>query len=50
METYTSLAAFAQSFGVLYFMAIFAGVLAYAMWPKNGRRFDDAAHLPLRED
>jgi cytochrome c oxidase cbb3-type subunit IV len=50
MTTYTSLAGFAQSFGLLYFMAIFAAVLAYALWPRNSRRFEEAANLPLRED
>jgi cytochrome c oxidase cbb3-type subunit 4 len=50
MSTYTSLAGFAQSFGLIYFMAIFAGVLVYTFWPRNGKRFDDAASLPLRED
>jgi len=32
------------------FVAIFLGVLAYALRPGNGERFDDAARMPLRED
>ena len=48
--TYTALAQFAQTWGLLYFVLIFAGVLVYALWPANRRRFDDAANIPLRED
>jgi cytochrome c oxidase cbb3-type subunit IV len=32
------------------FLAIFVGVLVYAMWPANRKKFDDAARTPLRED
>ncbi|MCC0055041.1 MAG: cbb3-type cytochrome c oxidase subunit 3 [Rhodobiaceae bacterium] len=47
---YTALAHFAQTWGLLYFVLIFAGVLVYALWPANRRRFEDAANIPLRED
>ena len=30
--------------------AAFVGVIAYAAWPGNRRRFDEAARLPLDED
>jgi len=49
-ETYSAFAAFAQTWGLLYFIILFAIVLAYALWPKNRKRFDDAAQIPLRED
>ncbi|SDQ84828.1 cbb3-type cytochrome c oxidase subunit 3 [Pseudovibrio sp. Tun.PSC04-5.I4] len=49
-STYTFLANFAQTGGLLYFVVIFAGVLVYALWPSNKERFDDASHVPLRED
>ncbi|WP_417766770.1 cbb3-type cytochrome c oxidase subunit 3 [Stappia sp.] len=49
-ETYVAVAGFAQTWGLLYFVILFAGVLVYALWPKNAKRFDDAAHIPLRED
>ncbi|ADZ71632.1 cbb3-type cytochrome c oxidase subunit 3 [Polymorphum gilvum] len=49
-ETYTSLAAFAQTWGLLYFVILFGIVLAYALWPKNRKRFEDAANIPFRED
>ena len=32
------------------FVAIFLAILAYAIWPANGKEFDDAAKMPLRED
>lgn len=48
--TYDSLAKFAQTWGLVYFFVIFAGAVAYALWPSNRRSFDDASHIPLRED
>lgn len=48
--TYTELAAFAKTWGLLYFFAIFIGVLIYALWPKNQATFDRAARLPLEEE
>jgi cbb3-type cytochrome oxidase subunit 3 len=32
------------------FVAIFLGILAYALWPGNRKEFEDAARMPLRED
>ena len=49
-STYQLLASFAQSMGVIYFMAIFLIVVAYACWPSNKARFDEAAQIPLKED
>jgi len=48
--TYRALAEFAQSWGLLYFVAVFLVVLAYALWPSRQREFDDASRVPLRED
>ena len=50
MFEYVELANFAQTWGLLYFVLVFLGILVYAMWPKNKKRFDDAANIPLRED
>ena len=50
METYNTLASFAQTWGLLYFVILFAGVLVYALWPGNKKRFADASKIPLRED
>ena len=47
---YQTLAEFAQTWGLLYFAAIFLVVLVYALWPSRKKKFDDAARIPLRED
>ncbi len=49
-EAYTQVASFAQTWGLVYFVILFLGVLVYALWPKNRKRFEDAANIPLRED
>ena len=48
--TYAFFAHFAQTWGLVYFVAIFLAVLAYALWPANQKQFDESARLPLRED
>ena len=47
---YEILASFAQTAGLVYFVLMFAAVLAYALWPRNRATFDAAAHLPLSEE
>lgn len=49
-ETYKQLAEFAQTWGLVYFVLIFLAVVAYAFWPSNKKKFDDASKIPLRED
>ena len=41
---------FAQTGGLIYFLAIFAGVLVYALRPKAKQKFDRAARMPLDEE
>jgi cytochrome c oxidase cbb3-type subunit 4 len=48
--TYRAFAEFAQTWGLIYFAAIFLVVLVYALWPSRKERFDEAARIPLRED
>lgn len=48
--TYESLATFAQQGGSAYFAVMFAIVCIYALWPKNKKKFDDAALMPLVTD
>lgn len=50
METYEVLAQFAQQGGLIYFVLLFTCILAYALWPRNKKRFDEAAKIPLWED
>ena len=49
-DTYTALASFAQSWGLLYFAAVFFGIVVWVMWPSRKRKLEDAADIPLRED
>jgi cytochrome c oxidase cbb3-type subunit 4 len=49
-DTYRTLAEFAQTWGLLYFVAVFLLVVAYALWPSNKTKFDEASRMPLRED
>jgi cytochrome c oxidase cbb3-type subunit 4 len=50
--TYRAVAEFAQQWGLIYFVAVFAVVLVYALWPsrKRQKQFDEAARIPLKED
>jgi cytochrome c oxidase cbb3-type subunit 4 len=50
--TYKAVAEFAQTWGLIYFAALFLVVLVYALWPsrKQQKQFDEAARVPLRED
>ena len=48
--TYESVAHFAQTWGLLYLVLLFVGVLAYALWPGNAEKFKRAARMPLEED
>jgi cytochrome c oxidase cbb3-type subunit IV len=47
---YEALASFAQTGGVVYFAAVFAGVCIYTFWPSNRAKFDAAARMPLMSD
>ncbi|MAP93355.1 MAG: CcoQ/FixQ family Cbb3-type cytochrome c oxidase assembly chaperone [Ponticaulis sp.] len=47
---YEILASFAQTGGMIYFILLFAGVLTYALWPKNQETFDQAARSPLNDE
>ena len=49
-DTYKALAEFAQTWGMLYFLAVFIVTLGYAFWPSLKGKFDDSARMPLRED
>ena len=47
---YEDVLAFAQSWGSVYFLSMFAVVLLYALWPSNKQRFQDAARIPLNDE
>jgi len=48
--TYETVSQFAQSWGLVFLMALFLSACAYALWPGNSARFERAARLPLEED
>ncbi|MCG8691952.1 MAG: cbb3-type cytochrome c oxidase subunit 3 [Minwuiales bacterium] len=48
--TYQNVAYFADTYGLLYLFVLFLGVVAYALWPRNKKKFDRAARMPLEED
>lgn len=39
---HNTLVGFAKSWGLFYLVAMAAGVLIYALWPSNRKRFDRA--------
>ena len=48
--TYETVAAVAQTWGLVYFVILFTGVALYAFWPSNGEKFNDAAQIPLNDE
>ena len=48
--TYETVARFAQQGGLIYFSAIFACGVVYALWPRNREAFKRLASLPLQDD
>jgi cytochrome c oxidase cbb3-type subunit IV len=48
--TYEQVASMSQIVALLFFIALFVGVLIYAFWPGNKKRFEEAAKLPLEKD
>jgi cytochrome c oxidase cbb3-type subunit 4 len=49
-STYTALAHFAQTWGLVYFLVVFCAVVAFVMLPSRKKRYEEAARLPLKED
>ena len=47
---YEDVLAFAQSWGAVYFVIMFAVAFAYALWPKNQAAFQRAARIPLEDE
>ena len=48
--TFDQVQEFVHSWGVVYFTVMFLIALAYAYWPKNKKRFNDAAQIPLKDE
>ena len=48
--TYETIATISQVTSLLMFVGMFIGVVAYALWPKNGPRFEAAQRTALDLD
>lgn len=48
--TYEEVKALAATAGLIIFITLFAGVLIYAFWPGNRKRFEKARSIPLEKD
>jgi cytochrome c oxidase cbb3-type subunit 4 len=47
---YETLSRIAQTWGLVVFVVAFGLVLVYALSPRNKKKFDDAKHIPLKEE
>jgi cytochrome c oxidase cbb3-type subunit 4 len=47
---YHVMRAFADSWGLLFMVAFFVGVVAFALRPGAGKQIEDAARIPLEDD
>lgn len=48
--SYETVSHFAQTWGLVFLVVVFAAALAYALWPGNRDRFERASRQPLDED
>jgi cytochrome c oxidase cbb3-type subunit 4 len=48
--TYEQVAGITQVAARLFFVALFVGVVIYAYWPGNKKRFQKDAEIPLQKD
>jgi cytochrome c oxidase cbb3-type subunit 4 len=48
--TYESAQSIFGMIGLFIFLTLFTGVVAYAVWPGNGKRFEEAGRIPLETD
>ncbi len=47
---YESVRTFSTWFGLILFIALFAGVLFWAYRPKNKKKFEDYGSIPFRDE
>jgi cytochrome c oxidase cbb3-type subunit IV len=47
---YHTVSAFAQSWGLVYLVVLFAIAIGWALWPRNRAKFEEAARIPFKED
>lgn len=44
---YDAVVTITQSVALVFFITLFVVIVAYAFWPGNRRKFEDAAQLPF---
>lgn len=47
---YSLVRAWAGAGGLVFMVILFVGIVAYALWPGNKKKFDHLAQLPLQDD
>jgi cytochrome c oxidase cbb3-type subunit 4 len=47
--TYEQVAGITQVAALLFFVVLFVGVVIYAYWPGNKKRFQKDAEIPLKK-
>lgn len=47
---YEQVSHFAQTWGLLYLVVLFVGMLIYALRPSSRDKFEQAAQIPFKED
>ncbi len=48
--TFEDVSYFAQTWGLVYLIILFIGVLFYVLRPSAKKKFEDAALIPFKED
>ncbi|MFC7048512.1 cbb3-type cytochrome c oxidase subunit 3 [Emcibacter nanhaiensis] len=48
--THHDASTFAQTWGLVLFLVLFVGIVAYALWPGNRDKFNKASRAPLDEE
>jgi len=46
---YAQVAQIAETWGLIYLFGLFLVLLAYVFWPRNRKKFRDAAQIPFRD-
>jgi cytochrome c oxidase cbb3-type subunit 4 len=47
---YETVASTTNIVALLFFIALFVGVVIYAFWPGNEKQFEEDAKIPLQKD
>jgi len=48
--THHAVTQISQIAALIFFFALFIGVIVYVFWPGNKKKFDDASKLPLEDE